>query len=132
MAGLPYVITEACVDVKDRACVDVCPVQCIYELRESDQQLVSEMRAGDGEVVNSHPVDPAYGGYFGSSMLYINPEECTACTACLSECPVGAIYTEDTVPDGTAARPHHSTDPWPGNDELFFIELNRLVFADHG
>ena len=25
------VITEACIDVKDRACVDVCPVQCIYE-----------------------------------------------------------------------------------------------------
>ena len=28
---MPYVITEACVDVKDRACVDVCPVDCIYE-----------------------------------------------------------------------------------------------------
>ena len=25
------IITEACIDVKDRACVDVCPVQCIYE-----------------------------------------------------------------------------------------------------
>jgi ferredoxin-like protein FixX len=21
---------RACIDVKDRACVDVCPVQCIY------------------------------------------------------------------------------------------------------
>ncbi len=31
MAGLA-IITEACIDVKDRACVDVCPVQCIYEL----------------------------------------------------------------------------------------------------
>jgi NAD-dependent dihydropyrimidine dehydrogenase PreA subunit len=30
MAGLA-IITEACIDVKDRACVDVCPVQCIYE-----------------------------------------------------------------------------------------------------
>jgi len=28
---LTYVITEPCVDVKDRACVDVCPVDCIYE-----------------------------------------------------------------------------------------------------
>ena len=26
-----YVITEACIDVKDRACVEVCPVDCIYE-----------------------------------------------------------------------------------------------------
>ena len=26
-----YVIGEACVDVMDRACVDECPVDCIYE-----------------------------------------------------------------------------------------------------
>lgn len=28
---MPYVITEACKGVKDRSCVDVCPVDCIYE-----------------------------------------------------------------------------------------------------
>ncbi len=28
---MPYVITEACISTKDRACVDVCPVDCIYE-----------------------------------------------------------------------------------------------------
>lgn len=28
---MPYVITEACINVKDKACVDVCPVDCIYE-----------------------------------------------------------------------------------------------------
>lgn len=28
---MPFVITEPCIDVKDRACVDVCPVDCIYE-----------------------------------------------------------------------------------------------------
>ncbi len=28
---MPYIITEACKDTKDRACVDVCPVDCIYE-----------------------------------------------------------------------------------------------------
>ncbi|QFU89575.1 ferredoxin [Amycolatopsis sp. YIM 10] len=28
---MTYVITEACVDVKDKACVDECPVDCIYE-----------------------------------------------------------------------------------------------------
>jgi len=28
---MPYVITEACKNTKDRACVDVCPVDCIYE-----------------------------------------------------------------------------------------------------
>ena len=28
---MTYVIGLACVDVKDRACVDECPVDCIYE-----------------------------------------------------------------------------------------------------
>jgi NAD-dependent dihydropyrimidine dehydrogenase PreA subunit len=26
-----YVITQACVDVLDKACIDECPVDCIYE-----------------------------------------------------------------------------------------------------
>jgi ferredoxin len=26
-----YTITEPCIDVKDRSCVDECPVDCIYE-----------------------------------------------------------------------------------------------------
>ncbi len=28
---MAYVITAACVDVKDKACLPVCPVECIYE-----------------------------------------------------------------------------------------------------
>jgi NAD-dependent dihydropyrimidine dehydrogenase PreA subunit len=28
---VPYVIGSACIDVNDKACVDVCPVDCIYE-----------------------------------------------------------------------------------------------------
>ena len=28
---MTYVIAEPCVDVVDRACVDACPVDCIYE-----------------------------------------------------------------------------------------------------
>ncbi len=28
---MTYVINEACIDIKDGACVDVCPVDCIYE-----------------------------------------------------------------------------------------------------
>jgi ferredoxin len=31
MFRMTYVIAEACIGVKDRACVDVCPVDCIYE-----------------------------------------------------------------------------------------------------
>ncbi len=28
---MAYVIAEPCVNVKDQACVEVCPVDCIYE-----------------------------------------------------------------------------------------------------
>src|SRR5574341_2433102 len=30
-SAMPYVIAEPCINVKDRSCVDVCPVDCIYE-----------------------------------------------------------------------------------------------------
>ena len=43
MAGLA-IITEACIGVKDRACVDVCPVQCIYEFDPQKNMLFSEER----------------------------------------------------------------------------------------
>ena len=28
---MPYVIASPCIDVNDKACVDECPVDCIYE-----------------------------------------------------------------------------------------------------
>lgn len=47
MSGIA-IITEACIDVKDRACVDVCPVQCIYEFNPQTNLLESEEQAGSG------------------------------------------------------------------------------------
>jgi ferredoxin len=35
----------------------------------------------------------------GEKMLYIDPEECIDCDACVSECPVQAIYPEWDVPE---------------------------------
>lgn len=32
-------------------------------------------------------------------MLYIDPEECIDCGACVPECPVEAIFDEAQVPD---------------------------------
>lgn len=29
--AMTYVIAEPCVDVKDKSCIDECPVDCIYE-----------------------------------------------------------------------------------------------------
>lgn len=35
----------------------------------------------------------------GEQMLYIDPEDCISCDNCVAECPVEAIYAEDTVPE---------------------------------
>ncbi|WDI44823.1 ferredoxin family protein [Bremerella sp. P1] len=44
-------------------------------------------------------VCPADCFHEGETMLYINPETCTECGACEPECPVAAIFHEDSVPD---------------------------------
>jgi ferredoxin len=131
MSGLA-IITEACIDIKDRACVDVCPVQCIYEYDPNTNQLFSEDEAGSGEIENTHQPNPELIGVFGDSILYVNVDECTACTACYQPgvCPVGAIYTEEAVPDGSAKAKYNSDDPNTGHDHTFFIEHTRAVFAD--
>ena len=46
------------------------------------------------------------------TMLYINPDECIDCGACVPECPVSAIFPADEVPE-----------QWRS-----FIELNRAYF----
>jgi NAD-dependent dihydropyrimidine dehydrogenase PreA subunit len=53
----------------DKACVDVCPVDCIHFDEGVDR------------------------------ILYIDPDECIDCGACEPECPVQAIFTEDAVPE---------------------------------
>lgn len=131
MAGVA-VITEACIGVKDRACVDVCPVQCIYEFDPVGDRLVSEVEAGSGEIETVHAADPASIGVFGESILYVNLDECTSCTACYQPdvCPVGAIYSDEHLPDGTPASRYNANDPNTGHDHRFFLELSRAVFAD--
>ena len=66
---MTYVITEPCIDVLDRSCVEVCPVDCIHEEEGVDRKL------------------------------YIDPDECIDCGACEPVCPVTAIFAEDDVPE---------------------------------
>ena len=127
------IITEACIDVKDRACVDVCPVQCIYEFDPKTNTLFSEDAAGSGVIENTHQPNPAAISIFAESLLYVNLDECTSCTACYQPdvCPVGAIYSEERVPDGSpTSPPWNKEDPNKGHDHTFFIQLSRDVFAD--
>ena len=37
---MPYVITEPCIGVKDGACVDVCPVDCIHTTDEAPMYYI--------------------------------------------------------------------------------------------
>ena len=70
---------------------------------------------------------------FGDSMLYVNTDECTSCTACYQPdvCPVGAIYSEEHLPDGTPnGAKYNSSDPNKGHDHTFFVQHSRDVFAD--
>lgn len=125
------IITEACIETKDRACVEVCPVQCIYEYDPTGGQLYSEDEPGAGVVSTHRPNSDAI-GIFADSMLYVNLDECTSCTACYEPdvCPVGAIYSADAVPDGSDPAAYNSNDPHTGHDHRFFIDHSRAVFAD--
>ena len=42
------------------------------------------------------PVDCFHGD---KEMLYIDPDECIDCGACVPECPVDAIFPDDEVPE---------------------------------
>ena len=37
---MTYIIAEPCVGLKDGACIDVCPVDCIYTTAEDDMMYI--------------------------------------------------------------------------------------------
>ena len=64
---MPFIITDHCIETKDTACVDVCPVDCIHPRKDEPE-------------------------YEAATIMYIHPEECIDCGACVPACPVAAIY----------------------------------------
>ena len=46
-----------------------------------------------------HPPDPDEPDYDAVEMLYIDPDECIDCDACVEACPVDACFAEDQLPD---------------------------------
>ncbi|HRJ56962.1 MAG TPA: ferredoxin family protein [Anaerolineales bacterium] len=71
---MTHIITSLC--VRDRGCIEVCPVECI---------------------VPGNPAD-------GFPMVYIDPDTCIDCGACVPECPFAAIFPEDEVPSAYTAK----------------------------
>ena len=76
---MPFIITDPCIETKDTACVDVCPVDCIHPRKDEPE-------------------------FAETTMLYIHPEECIDCGACVPACPVAAIY------ESIDATPAHQKD----------------------
>jgi NAD-dependent dihydropyrimidine dehydrogenase PreA subunit len=76
---MPFIITDPCIETKDTACVDVCPVDCIHPRKDEPE-------------------------FAAATMLYIHPEECIDCGACVPACPVAAIY------ESIDATPAHQQD----------------------
>lgn len=126
------VITEACIDSNEQACVDVCPVHCIYQLDPAHDALFSEVVAGSAEIAHEHEADPEGAGLFGTAILYVNPDECTGCGACCqpNPCPSGAIYFEDELPDGQPGARYNERDRYKGHDHTYFAILSHAIFAD--
>ena len=81
---MTYVITQPCVATCDTACVDVCPCDCIVGPVPLDQ--LRQTPAAER------------GTRFPGIQMFIDPDECIDCGACVAECPVAAIYAEDDVP----------------------------------
>lgn len=53
----------------------------------------------DCKYTNCVVVCPVDCFYEGKQLLYIHPDECIDCEACVPECPVEAIFHEDSGPD---------------------------------
>jgi len=68
---MTYVIAGSC--IKDDACLEVCPVDCIHP----------KLGAPDFET---------------AEQLYIDPEVCIDCDACVEACPVDAIFADFELP----------------------------------
>ena len=61
---MTHIVTSLC--VRDRGCIDVCPVECMVP----------------GFPLNEWP------------WIYIDPDTCIDCGACVPECPFAAIFPE--------------------------------------
>ena len=71
---MTHIITRLC--LRDSACVDVCPVECIIGGQPEDEW----------------------------PWFYIDPDTCIDCGACVPECPYEAIFVEEETPTDYQAK----------------------------
>jgi ferredoxin len=84
---MAYVITDTC--LKDVLCADACPTDCIHPKKDEPQfETVTQM--------------------------YVDPEGCIDCGACVAVCPSNSMFPADEVPE----------------DKKDFIEKNAKYYAN--
>ena len=119
---MTYVITAACIDIKDGSCVDVCPVDCIYE-------VVSPVPSQ-----SYHQIDTTR--CIGCQMCYRSPNDSSDLYQ-LTICPWNAIdmlHNPNVKPDEQSVmEPYYrgsSTDlAWPKLEEYGYqLFLDGEVF----
>jgi ferredoxin len=58
---MTYIVTETCVDLKDKSCIEVCPVDCIHEDDEDRMVFIDPEECIDcGACVDPCPVDAIF------------------------------------------------------------------------
>ena len=58
---MTYVVTETCLDLKDKSCIEVCPVDCIHEVDDDRMVYIDPDECIDcGACVDPCPVDAIY------------------------------------------------------------------------
>ena len=68
---MAYVITDTC--TKDELCVQACPVDCIHPKQDE-------------------------AGFAEAPHLYVNPNDCIDCGACVPVCPTNSVFPLEELP----------------------------------
>ena len=84
---MTFVITDPCIGTKDTACFDVCPVDCIHPMKDEPE-------------------------FEKATILYIHPDDCIDCGACVPACPVTAIYDSIEETPQSQERFIEANDIW--------------------
>jgi len=105
---MSFIIGNKCVDVCDSACAKVCPVDCINGPIYTD-------RMGQ-ELFGMSEIDKK------GKQLFIDPEQCILCGACIPECPVDAIFESENE----AIRAEGNDDSVRKNYEFYGKEWKNL------
>lgn len=100
---MTHIVTRLC--LRDTACVEVCPVECMV-LGKPEEEW---------------------------PWLYIDPDTCIDCGACVPECPYEAIFPEEEVPVDFVVQDIHDGGTWIAmkKEDMAGEPLVNATVGDH-